>query len=384
MDTQLSKEDICAYVGEDFYTYKGAVTPPIFQNSLFAQSPEAEGGEQEFVYTRISNPTIEVGEKKIAALEGGQEARCFSSGMGAISAAIMHFVSSGSHVIAIDSIYGPTRDFLEIYLARFGVETTFVSGRDTDEIERAVKKNTRLIYLESPSSLVFSMQDLEAVAKLAKANGIATIIDNSYSTPIYQNPIKYGIDLVVHSASKYLGGHSDIVAGVVIGKKSVMDGLRDEERALFGNCMDPHQAWLLIRGLRTLPIRVRQHQENAMAVSAFLESHPKVKYVLYPGLKSHPQYELGKKQMEGYTGLMTFELAGGKAHVQDFVKNIRHFRRGCSWGGFESLISPVGLGKTPEALRRSCLTEGMIRIHVGLENANTLIEDLDRSLSLLK
>lgn len=380
MNTRMSKEDICAYLGEDFYSYKGAVTPPIFQNTLFAQSHELKGEEPEFVYTRINNPTIEIAEKKIAALEEGQEARCFSSGMGAISAAIMHFVKAGSHVVAVDSIYGPTRDFLEIYLARFGVETTFVPGHNTDEIESAIKKNTVLIYLESPSSLVFSLQDLEAVAKLARAKGIVTIIDNSYSTPIYQNPIKFGIDLVVHSATKYLGGHSDIVAGVVIGKKDVMDGLRNEERAMLGSCMDPHQAWLLIRGLRTLPLRVKQHQENAMAVAAFLENHPRVKYVLYPGLKSHPQYDLGKKQMEGYTGLMSFELTGGKESVGGLLKNIRHFRHGCSWGGYESLIAPVGLGKNQEELKRSCVTGGMIRIHVGLENVNTLIEDLDRCL----
>lgn len=385
LENLMTKEDICAHLGDDYYKFMGAIVPPIFQNSLFVQPTESNNIlEQEYVYSRISNPTIEIAEKKIAALEEGEDAKCFSSGMAAISSAIMHYISKDCHVISVKSIYGPTRDFLENYLSKFGVETTFVSGDDIDEIERVIRKNTKLIYLESPSSLLFTMQDLKKVAELAKSYDVRTIIDNSYSTPLFQNPLKYGIDMVIHTASKYLGGHSDIVAGVIVGKKETLDKIVHAERALFGGNMDPHQAWLLIRGLRTLPVRVMQHQENAMKVANFLENHPKIKYVLYPGLKSHPQYELGKKQMRGYTGLMSFVPKGNTEDIIKFVDNLKYFQNGCSWGGFESLVAKVGVEKSEEELEKSCIPKGLIRIHVGLENVNTLIDDLDRSLNIIK
>jgi cystathionine beta-lyase/cystathionine gamma-synthase len=385
MDKHTSKEDICTHLGDDYSRFMGAIVPPIYQNSLFVQPTEANNIlEQEYSYTRINNPTTEIAEKKIAALEEGEDAKCFSSGMAAISSAIMHYISKDCHVICVKNVYGPTRDFLENYLTKFGVETTFVNGEDVDEIERAIRKNTKLIYLESPSSLVFSMQDLEKMAKLAKSYSIGTIIDNSYSTPLFQNPIKYGIDMVIHTASKYLGGHSDIVAGVLISRKEIIESIVYKERALFGGIMDPHQSWLLIRGLRTLPVRVMQHQENAMKVASFLEKHPKVKLVLYPGLKSHPQYELGKKQMSGYTGLMSFVPKGNSEDINKFVGNLRYFQNGCSWGGFESLVVKLGVGKTREELEKMCIPNGLVRIHVGLENVNTLIDDLDRGLSLIK
>jgi cystathionine beta-lyase/cystathionine gamma-synthase len=381
----LSKEDICTHLGDDYSKFMGAIVPPIYQNSLFVQPTEVNDIlEQEYVYTRINNPTTEIAEKKIAALEEGEDAKCFSSGMAAISSAIMYYISKDCHVICIKNVYGPTRDFLENYLAKFGVETTFVNGEDIDEIERAIRKNTKLMYLESPSSLIFSMQDLEKVAKLAKSYGIGTIIDNSYSTPLFQNPIKYGIDVVIHTASKYLGGHSDIVAGVFVSRKEIIESIVYKERALFGGNMDPHQAWLLIRGMRTLPVRVIQHQENAMRVADFLESHPKVKLVLYPGLKSHPQYELGKKQMTGYTGLMSFVPKGSPEDIGKFVGNLKYFQSGCSWGGFESLVAKIGVGRSKEELAKMCVPDGLVRIHVGLENVNTLIDDLDRGLSLIK
>jgi cystathionine beta-lyase/cystathionine gamma-synthase len=385
MDKHTSKEDICTHLGDDYSRFMGAIVPPIYQNSLFVQPTEANNIlEQEYSYTRINNPTTEIAEKKIAALEEGEDAKCFSSGMAAISSAIMHYISKDCHVICVKNVYGPTRDFLENYLTKFGVETTFVNGEDVDEIERAIRNNTTLIYLESPSSLVFSMQDLEKVANLAKSYSIGTIIDNSYSTPLFQNPIKYGLDMVVHTASKYLGGHSDIVAGVLISRKEIIESIAYKERALFGGIMDPHQSWLLIRGLRTLPVRVKQHQENAMKVANFLEGHPKVKHIFYPGLKSHPQYELGKKQMTGYTGLMSFVPEGSSEDINKFVDNLRYFQNGCSWGGFESLVVKLGVGRTREELEKMCIPDGLVRIHVGLENVNTLIDDLNRGLSLIK
>ncbi|MDF2673485.1 MAG: Cystathionine beta-lyase/cystathionine gamma-synthase, partial [Clostridiales bacterium] len=235
-----------------------------------------------------------------------------------------------------------------------------------------------------PSTFVYSIQDLEKISALAKAYGIATVIDNTYSTPLFQNPIKFGIDMVIHTASKYLGGHSDIVAGVIVGKKETLTQMIEKERALFGGNMDPHQAWLLIRGMRTLPVRIKQHQESAKKVADFLEGHSKIQRVLYPGLKSHPQYELGKKQMSGYTGLMSFIPKGSTDEIMKFVKNLRYFQLGCSWGGFESLVASISVGKSDEENKRNHLSNNLVRIHVGLENVETLIEDLDRGLSFIK
>jgi cystathionine beta-lyase/cystathionine gamma-synthase len=381
----MTKEDICAHLGDDYYRFMGAIVPPIFQNSLFVQPTEVNNiVDQDYVYTRINNPTTEIAEKKIAALEEGEDAKCFSSGMAAISSAIMYYICKDCHVICVENVYGPTRDFLENYLSKFGVETTFVQGDDIAQIERAIRKNTKLIFLESPSSFIYSMQDLEKVAKLAKAYGIGTIIDNTYSTPLFQNPIVFGIDMVVHTASKYLGGHSDIVAGAIVSTKEIMVKMAQTERALFGGNMDPHQAWLLIRGMRTLPVRIMKHQENAMKVAGFLESHSKINQVFYPGLKSHPQYELGKKQMSGYTGLLSFVPKGSTEDIIKFANNLRYFQNGCSWGGFESLVAKVGVGRSEEELKKMCIPNGLVRIHVGLENVDTLIEDLDRSLGLIK
>jgi cystathionine beta-lyase/cystathionine gamma-synthase len=383
----MTKEDICTHLGDDYERFMGAVVPPIFQNSLFVKPKRKNqqniDPENTYSYTRVSNPTTEIAEKKVAALEEGEAAKCFGSGMAAISSAIMHFISRDSHIITLRNIYGPTKTFIESYMKRFGVQVTFVSGESIEEFERAVRPNTSLIYLESPVSFVFTMQDLVQVANLAKSKGIATVIDNSWATPLFQNPIRFGIDMVVHTASKYLGGHSDIVAGVIVGKKEDMEQIAHNERALLGGIMDPHQSWLLIRGIRTLPVRIRQHQENTIKVAEFLENHAKVEKVLYPGLKSHPQYELGKSQMTGYSGLMSFIPRGDDAAILDFADSLEYFQIGPSWGGFESLIVPIGVGINDEYSKKSGIPRGLVRIHVGLENSDTLIRDLDRCLNFL-
>jgi cystathionine gamma-lyase len=304
--------------------------------------------------------------------------------MGAISAAIMYWMSKDSHVVCIRSAYGPTREFLSSYLQSYGVEVTFVKSGSTTDIEQAIRSNTKLIFLESPSSHLFEMQDLQAVAALARSHGIATIIDNTWATPLYQNPLKYGIDMVVHSASKYLGGHSDIIGGVLIGQADMMETIMHRERALFGSNMDPHQSWLLTRGLRTLPVRMRQHHESAMQVAAFLESHPLVERVLYPGLQSHPQYELGKRQMTGYSGLMSFVPKGNDQAIIDMIRSLRYFELGPSWGGFESLINTPGVGINEEMSVMTGIPQGLVRISVGLEQPQSLMEDLDQALLTLR
>ncbi len=371
-------EDICTHLGDEYGKFSGAIVPPIFQNSLFVNPTDVNGVQPHgYAYTRVSNPTTDIAERKIAALEGADGALCFSSGMGAISSAIMHFVKPGGHIIMVASAYGPTVKFAKEYLHdRVGVEYTAVPGDSVDEIEAAIRPNTCVIYLESPSSLVFKMQDLEAVAALAKSRGIGTIIDNTYATPLHQQPLKHGIDVVCHTASKYFGGHSDIVAGAVAASHDIIESIQHDERELYGSNMDPFAAWLLLRGLRTLPVRLKQHGENAMKVVEFLENDPRVKKVYYPGSKTYDQPELFKKYLSGTNGLLTFMPDGTPEQVEKFVRNLHYFQNGCSWGGFESLA--VHSGKN-EAIG---LMQDVVRMHIGLESVDTLIADIKQALDL--
>lgn len=373
-----TKEDICAHLGDDSTRYLGAVVPPVFQTSLFAIADN-----QGYIYTRTANPTTEIAERKIAALEQGEEARCFASGMAAISAAVMCVVGKDSHVICPRSAYHPTRVFLGEYLSRFGVETTFVAGTSLAEFEAALRPDTRLIYLESPSSYIYAMQDFQAIASLANSRGIATIVDNTWATPLYQNPLTFGIDVAVHSASKYLGGHSDLIGGAAIGRTAETTEQLQTQRQLYGGVMDPHASWLLLRGMRTLPARMRQHQESAMKLAQFLERHPKVKRVLYPGLPSHPQYELGCKQLSGYSGLLSFSPEGSDEKITEMVRALRTFMLAPSWGGFESLITTPGVGISDEQSAFTGIPKGLLRISVGLEHTDTLLEDLEEALKLI-
>ena len=383
-----TKSDIVTHVGDEYAEFMGAIVPPIFQNSLFLKPTPYNGipEDNEFVYTRVNNPTIDIAERKIAALECAEAAACFSSGMGAISAAIMHFVKKDCHIIAPHTIYGQTRTFITKYLAeKFGVTHTFVHGSDLEEIKAAIRPETTLIYLESPSSLVLYMQDIEEIAKIAKEHGIGTAIDNTYATPLHQNPYTYGIDLVCHTASKYMGGHSDIVAGVVAGSKEMIEQIAHEERELLGSCMDPHQAWLLIRGLRTMPVRVKAHGESGLKVAKWLEQQPCVKQVFYPGLDSHPQKELVDKYLKGgLNGLIGFVYDGTAEQAREFMYSLKMFQYGVSWGGFESLVAPGSVGLTDEEAAAIGMPANVIRIHVGLEDVDTLIADLAQAFEASK
>lgn len=374
----MRAEEICTHYSEDPSRFAGAVTPPIFQSSLFTECEGNEGDrEGRYAYTRVSNPTTEIVENKVAALEQGEAAKCFSSGMGAISAAMMHYLKKDSHVVAVASIYGPAHRFLAEYMKRFGVEVTFVKGTDTEEIEGAIRENTDLIYLESPSTYLFLVQDLLKIAENAKRHHVATVIDNTYCTPIFQKPLTFGIDMVVHSASKYLGGHSDIIGGVVIGRKEDIDQIAQSERELFGAVMSPFDSWLMLRGIRTLPVRMKQHMVNAMEMAAYFQELPVVKEVIYPWWETHPQYELAKKQMTGASGLMSvvFDLPGEQ--IKRIVRELEFFHRGPSWGGFESLISPVGADLEQD---NETMKKGLVRLHIGLEGADLLKEDFERAV----
>ena len=374
----MRAEEICTHYSEDPSRFAGAVTPPIFQSSLFTECEGNEGDrEGRYAYTRVSNPTTEIVENKVAALEHGEASKCFSSGMGAISAAMMHYLKKDSHVVAVASIYGPAHRFLAEYMKRFGVEVTFVKGTDTEEIEGAIRENTDLIYLESPSTYLFLVQDLAKIAEVAKKHHAATVIDNTYCTPIFQKPLTFGIDMVVHSASKYLGGHSDIIGGVVIGRKEDIDQIAQSERELFGAVMSPFDSWLMLRGIRTLPVRMKQHMANAMEMAAYFQELPVVKEVIYPWWETHPQYELAKKQMTGASGLMSvvFDLPGEQ--IKRIVRELEFFHRGPSWGGFESLISPVGADLEQD---NETMKKGLVRLHIGLEGADLLKEDFERAV----
>ena len=389
-------ETILAHYGEEREKHNGAIVPPIYQNTLFAFESWDHIDEafsdpiNNNIYTRGNNPSVSIVEKKLAKIAGGEKARLFSSGMAAISSAIMSCVKANCHVITLKNIYGPAMNFLDNYLReKFNIDVTFVSGESIQEIENAIKENTTLIYLESPSSAIFSMQNLKAIAELAKKHNIKTIVDNTWATPMFQKPLELGIDLEVHSCSKYLGGHSDIIAGVIIGSAKDIDHIYQNEFLLFGAKMAPFEAWLLMRSLRTLPMRMEKHQNNALKVANFLENHPKIKSVNYPGLKSHPQFELGKEQMKGYSGLMSFVIDSEELKdIKNFVNALEHFSIGVSWGGHESLIHAPAISylkeMTPEQFKSTGLSLGVMRVSIGLEHVDDLIEDLNQALTNIK
>jgi cystathionine beta-lyase len=384
MYNEKSDEYICSVHGISNEHLLGAVVPPIFQNSLHifptVEDIESFNSDKSYIYGRVSNPTVNSVEIKLAQLERGEKALCFSSGMAAISSAIMSLVSNGDHIIGERNIYGPGHQFISTYLKRFGIENTFVRGEDISEIESSIRPNTKVIYLESPSTLLFTVQDILKISNLAKQRGITVIIDNTWCTPIFQKPLELGADIVVHSLTKYIGGHSDIVGGAIVGKKEVMDKILLNERELFGGILGPFQAWLVLRGIRTLPVRMMQHQNNAMKAAEFLEKHRKVKSVNYPGLKTHPQYDLGKVQMKGYSGLMSVELDCDFEQTKKFVNQLKLFDIGVSWGGFESLVCmSSSLVSEEERIIRS-IPKKLVRLSIGLEKIDDLLEDLDSSL----
>jgi len=371
---------------------KGAVVPPIYQNSLFTMKDwddidkAFDDRTNNYIYSRGNNPSAKIVEEKLARVCGGDTAKLFASGMGAVSAVMLSCIEKGSHVVTIKNIYGPANNILQSYFKpKFGIEITYISGTDIAEFEKAIQPNTTLIYLESPSSVILSLQDLKAVATLAKKQNIKTAIDNTWASPLFQHPLKLGIDFEIHSCSKYIGGHSDVVAGLVVGAKAGMESLFTKEFELFGAKIAPFEAWLLLRSLRTLKIRMDQHQKSGLAVAEFLEKHPKIAKVNFPGLKSFPQYELAKQQMSGTTGLMSFQLKTTDLEkAKTFFNGLELFQIGVSWGGHESLIYAPAISYLKELNAAQFeglgISLGDMRISVGLEAAEDLIADLAQSL----
>lgn len=351
--------------------HHGAVTFPIYQNTLFTFAGYHKPANP-FTYSRSLNPTVSELEKKLAALEGGEAARCCGSGMAAITAAVLSQVKAGDHIVCVNQVYSGTRAFLENFIARFNVRTSFVNGASLQEIEAAICDDTILLYLESPTSFLFELQDLAACAELAKRYRLKTIFDNSWATPCYQQPLKLGMDLVVHSLTKYVGGHSDVLGGVIVGSKEAIEQILENEGVLLGGVMSSHTASLMLRGLRTLPLRMERYQRTGMIVAEYLSKQPFVHKVNFPGLARHPQHELAKQQMQGFGGLLSFEWDVSPEQAQAWADKLKYFRNGCSWGGYESLvlvIAPVtAFGRSESHM--------LIRLYAGMEDPDDLILDL--------
>ncbi|HOP42449.1 MAG TPA: PLP-dependent aspartate aminotransferase family protein [Flavobacteriales bacterium] len=383
----MDLDHILDHLGEDRDALMHAVVPPVFQSGNFSYPTVAamrETVQQEFdrpLYTRGYNPTVAMLRKKVAALEGAEDALVFSSGSAAIAAAVIAFVQAGDHVVCVRKPYSWTRKLLDELLARFGVEVTYVDGTDAENYRRACRDNTRLFILESPNSLTFELQDLGAVAAIAKEQGVLTLCDNSFNSPLFQRPIEHGIDLVAHSATKYLNGHSDVVAGVLAGSQAHIRQVMAKEFMTLGAAPSPHDAWLLMRGLRTLGLRMHRSADSAARVAHFLEAHPKVARVHWPGLEIHPQHALANRQMERVAGLMSIELdAPDEAAVERFCDGLQRFLIAVSWGGYESLQFPVCALKGPSGYYTD-LPFTLVRLYVGLEDPDHLIADLDQALA---
>ncbi|TDC95992.1 PLP-dependent transferase [Nonomuraea deserti] len=380
----MDDEWICGRLGEDEPWMLGAVNPPVFENSLFAFATAEELGEavrnedERYVYWRGTNPTVDLAQRKLAALERGERAKCLGSGMGAIAATISSLVSAGDHVLVLGAVYGPTTQFLR-YLEKFGVTHTHVD--DLAGCDSAIRASTRLLYFESPSYMAYAVVDIAEVAGWARERGLVSVMDNTWSTPIFQKPLTMGVDLVVHSLSKYVGGHSDLVGGVVVGPSRLIRPLALTEYQLYGAAMSPHDAAKVIKGLRTLPVRMAAHQERGLAVAAFLEGHPAVREVNHPGLPSHPGHATALRQMSGFSSLFSLALnTDSPQEVANFLDKLRYFRIGVSWGGFESLVNAPALS-TEESVRATMgIPVGLVRLSVGLEPADELIKDLGQAL----
>jgi len=362
------------------------VTTPIYQTSTFEV---ADNDEQQRVtstdryYTRWGNPTNTVAEETLAALEGVEGARTFASGMGAITCTILALLKTGDHIVAQRDIYGGVTKFFSEWLPKMGIETTFVDTTDYEQHARSIRPHTRLLYLESPTNPALRVVDMKKAAALAKQHGLISMIDSTFGTPINSHPAEYGIDLVMHSGTKYLSGHADVTCGVVCGRLELMKQLW-ETRTTLGNCMDPHAAWLLIRGLKTLAVRVSRQNENAQRVAEFLEQHAKVRRVHYPFLKSHPQQAIAREQMSGGGGMVTFEVEGTGEDARRVSEAMRLFTLATSLGGVESLVSiPVLTSHamiSAEQRKKMGVTEQMVRLSVGIESADDLIADLESAL----
>lgn len=379
------------HAGENPDTVHGSVGVPIYQTSTFKfkdadHGARLFGGEEKgYIYTRIGNPTIHTFEEAVAHLEHGYGGIATATGMAAVSSVYMTYLGAGEHMIGTDAVYGSSRMVMENEFSRFGVESSFVDTADIEAVRQAVKPNTKLIYIETPANPTIKLTDIQACAEIAHKQGAVLVVDNTFMSPVLQNPLELGADVVLHSITKYINGHTDVVGGVLVAKteeefcrmKTVINGL--------GGTMDPHQSWLVLRGMRTLSLRVKRGEENAHKLAEYLENHPKIEWVRYPGLKSHPQHDLAKKQMKGFGSMISFEVKGGVENGKTLLNNVQIPQLAVSLGGYESLIQhPASMthANIPEDERRDAgITDGLVRLAVGTEDVEDLQADLEQALA---
>jgi len=390
MDTKNLGFDTKLVHAGDFHDEFGSAVVPIYQTSTFSFKNAKHGAdlfagkEKGYIYTRIANPTIEALENKLAALENGFKAIALSSGMAAVSTVYMSLLAQGEHIVSTNAVYGPTRGVMENHFSRFGVESTYVDTSDVKAIEDAIQENTKVLYIESPTNPTILLTDLKAAVELAHKHNILVVVDNTFSSPVLQKPLDFGVDVVLHSLTKYINGHADIVGGAIITKtEEIYKRIRPVMIAMGCN-MDPHQAYLVLRGAKTLSLRVKQGQENAKLVADFLENHEKISWVKYPGLKSHPQYELAQKQMNGPGSMISFEVKGGYEAGVIIMDSVNLAMLAVSLGGVETLIqhpaSMTHASVAKENRELAGISDGLVRLSVGIENVEDIINDLKQAL----
>jgi len=368
----------------------GSAAVPIYQTSTFKFKNAQEGADcfsgasDGYIYTRIGNPTIRVLEKNVAELENGFDGVATSSGMSAITSVYMALLGSGSHIVSTASVYGPARGVLEKDFSRFGVEADFVSTSDVNNIISAIKANTKVLYIETPANPTMEITDIKACAEIARKHNLILVVDNTFATPYLQKPLDLGADVVLHSVTKFINGHADIVGGIVVTKeKSLYEKIR-HAMVYMGCNMDPHQAFLVIRGLKTLALRVERNQENAVKVAHFLETHPKIAWIKYPGLESHPQFELAKQQMNGTGSMISFGVKGGLEAGRKLMDSVHLATLAVSLGGVETLIqhpaSMTHAAVSKEDKLKAGISDDLVRLSVGIEDVNDIIADLNQAL----
>lgn len=389
MKKNLHEDSILVHGAEIENLYGAAVTP-IYQTSTFKFKNADEGaacfaGEAPgFIYSRIGNPTIAALENTLSALEHGTRAIAVCSGMAAVNTVYAAFLKSGDHILSTDAVYGQSRVVMEKYWSNFGIESTYVDTSNIENIKKSIRSNTKMLYIETPTNPTIAITDLKAYVEIAQQRGIIIVVDNTFCSPILQKPLDIGIDIVLHSMTKFLNGHADIVAGCIVSKNAELDAKLRAVMIYFGFNMDPTQAYMVIRGLKTLSIRVLKQQENAQIIAEWLEKHPKIEWVRFPGLLSHPQYELGKTQMNGPGSLISFEVKGGIKAGKTLMNNLKLILLAVSLGGVESLIShPASMTHskmTKDAREAAGISDGLVRFAVGIESVEDLIADLSQAL----
>jgi methionine-gamma-lyase len=390
MDTKNMEFDTKLIHGGEFEDQFGSATVPIYQTSTFKFKNAQHGADcfsgagEGYIYTRIANPTIRALEKNIAELENGYDGIATSSGMAAITSVYMALLGAGSHIISTASVYGPARGVLEKDFSRFGVEADYINTSDLRTIQSSIKKNSKVLYIETPANPTMEITDIKACAEIAKEHNLILVVDNTFATPFLQKPLNFGADVVLHSVTKFINGHADIVGGIVVAKEKTLYSKIRHSMVYMGCNMDPHQAYMVLRGVKTLSLRLERNQENAQKVAQFLEGHPKIAWVKYPGLKSHPQFELAKDQMSGPGSMISFGVKGGIEEGRKLMDNVHLATLAVSLGGVETLIqhpaSMTHASVSKEDKLKAGITDDLVRLSVGIEDISDIIKDLTHAL----